>query len=598
MTIANQANYRINGVINTDNNVLDNLDLLANAAGAFFTFDIHRGIWCVIINRPGDSVASFNDRNIIGSISVNGTGLTQFYNRVRVSYPHKDLADARDVSIYELPLEKWYPNELPNTLNLQYDIINDPLQAEAIALIQLKQSRLDKVIKFSTDFSMIGMKAGDIIDVTSSMYGYSAKKFRVIDIQEDDTDDGAIVLSITALEYDPGVYEFEQFTRYDKHPSNGIKNVKSNPAIQESDDDAWWNTLLRLAVPVVGSGLFNLLFGDKSIIFSPKIDEGVLVNAAEIDGPEYVCEGEVIMITVTYNCCVKDGAKIPYKITGTVNQDDIDFPMEGMIEFTDKTATVSIPTISDGVAEGTETLIFTVGGETGCTTHSVQIKDKICGPSTLSASPNSIQEGESSTVTINTTGLSNGAKVPYLISGTTELITSPETMTGEFTINSNTDSLTIETQDLNSTTNGSIVLTIYPGDDCCKQSVTITILGEYAPTPTDPVQGFDCANNYVEVPISWCAAYDSSGRLALLKPTDFIKVMKATEGRPSIGIPTNTIVTAGTPSTITPTATVYVDSDITTRTGVVTRVFTSFNNMSGGDRAVTGTTVQILGIPK
>jgi hypothetical protein len=186
---------------------------------------VGQGQWGIIINRPGDSVASFDDANIIGSITISGTGIVDLYNAVHVEFPHIDLDDQRDYVRYEIPIEDRNENEPDNTLQIQYDILNDPVQAGLLGAIELKQSRIDKVVKFITDYSRLGLKAGQIIDITSDIYGFVNKKFRIVTLVENDGDDGSITLEITASEYDPNVYNASDLVRYYRTTSTGIPTI-------------------------------------------------------------------------------------------------------------------------------------------------------------------------------------------------------------------------------------------------------------------------------------------------------------------------------------------------------------------------------------
>lgn len=217
--------YKFNGVISTDKTIMQNLEIMCSAAGTWLTFDIHAGKWSFVINKPESSIASFDDSNIIGSISISVTGLTELYNSVKVEFPHIDLNDQKDFIRDEIPTVDRNPNEPNNELGIQYDIINDPVQAEMLGLIELKQSRVDKVIQFTTDFSHMGLKAGDVIDITSDVYSFSEKKFRIVTISENDGQDGSINLIITGLEYDENVYSTDDLIRYSRTTSNGIATI-------------------------------------------------------------------------------------------------------------------------------------------------------------------------------------------------------------------------------------------------------------------------------------------------------------------------------------------------------------------------------------
>jgi hypothetical protein len=212
--------YRINGVLSTDATVMQNMETLSRAAQSWFTYDVTQGKWAVIINTTGNSIASFDDSNITGPVSISGTGLSDLYNRVRVEFPHVDLDDQVDFVEIAIPPEDRNSNEPDNTLNISFDVINDPVMAEMLGLIELKQSRVDRVIKFTTDYSYIGLKAGDLIDVTNTVLGFTNKVFRIISLEE--ADDEAISISITATEYDANVYDVSDLFRFERSNENGI----------------------------------------------------------------------------------------------------------------------------------------------------------------------------------------------------------------------------------------------------------------------------------------------------------------------------------------------------------------------------------------
>ena len=213
--------YRINGLIDTSKTAIDNLELIGNSCATWITYDVQDGKWAVVINRAGDSVHSFDDSNIIGAIKLNGTGLVDQYNSVEVRFPHRDLNDQEDWVRIEIPAEDRLPNEPDNCLTMDLPVMNEPIQAQIIGLIELKQARLDKIITFQTDYSTINLQAGNIVDVTNSVYGWTNKLFRIIRMEETDVD-GAIVIEFTALEYDANIYSLDDLYRYTRTNADGI----------------------------------------------------------------------------------------------------------------------------------------------------------------------------------------------------------------------------------------------------------------------------------------------------------------------------------------------------------------------------------------
>jgi hypothetical protein len=235
--------YQINGVIDTAKPVLENADLICSATASWLSYDSQVGQWGVVINKSGSSIASFNDTNILGNISVSGTGLSDLYNEVKVQFPHRDLRDSADFYKIALGSGDRNANEEDKTLNITYDIINEPVQAAILGFIELKQSRIDLVIRFQTDFGQVNLKAGDIIDVTNSRFAFTSKLFRIITITEVQDQDGALSMDITALQYDSNVYSVADITRYTRSDANGIITIGSigvpgTPSVTKYEQDA------------------------------------------------------------------------------------------------------------------------------------------------------------------------------------------------------------------------------------------------------------------------------------------------------------------------------------------------------------------------
>lgn len=216
----------INGLIDTTQPVLDNMKKLADAANAWISYNTTAGKWVVVINRAGSSVASFTDSNIIGEISISGTSLTQLNNSANVKYQNTDILDKTDFVKIDIPSGDLYANEPGKTIEINLPYTNSQVVAAKVGLVQLKQGRIDKIIKFKSDFSYIELRAGDLIDVTTSVYGFTNKVFRIITIAESFDDDGVLSMEITALEYDSAVYDYN-ITEYDVETDDGILGIGS-----------------------------------------------------------------------------------------------------------------------------------------------------------------------------------------------------------------------------------------------------------------------------------------------------------------------------------------------------------------------------------
>lgn len=233
--------YQINGLVNTDNAVMKNVEELTSSAGSWLSYSLVTGKWSVIVNRAGTSVASFDDTNILGTVSISGTGLQDLYNSVKTEFPNRDIRDGTDYVQLSIAAGDRNANEPNNTLNISYNFLNEPVQAQLLGFIELKQSRIDLVITFQSDYTTLNLVPGDIIDVTNTVLGFTNKLFRIITVAEVDGDQG-LQSEITALEYDSTVYN-EDLSRVTRTVTNGFTTTGNigrpgTPTIAKFEDDA------------------------------------------------------------------------------------------------------------------------------------------------------------------------------------------------------------------------------------------------------------------------------------------------------------------------------------------------------------------------
>ena len=214
----------INGLVDTNTDVMTNMEEMAKAANSWISYNIHAGLWRVVINQPGTAVATLDDSNIVGEIAVSGTSLTQLNNSVDVKYQNKDIKDKTDYVKINIPSGDLYQNEPGSTLQLSLPFTNSQAVALRVGIQNLKQNRIDKVITFTADYSYINITAGDIINVTSDIYGFSSKPFRVITTEETEGEEGDIQVKFTCLEYSASVYTGD-ITEYLIETNDGLFTI-------------------------------------------------------------------------------------------------------------------------------------------------------------------------------------------------------------------------------------------------------------------------------------------------------------------------------------------------------------------------------------
>ena len=610
---------KINGVISTDKSVLQNLNDICTACGAFLTFDISQGKWAVVINTTGLSIKSYNNTNVIGPITITETGVSELYNDVRMEFPHKTLRDQTDFVEVAIAAGDRYPNELDNQLQIQTNLINDPVQAQYIAAVELKQSRLNKIVNFTTDYTSLGLKAGDLIDVTSTIYGFTSKMFRVIQLEE--VDDDVIGINITAMEYDANVYSTSGLVFKERTKKTGILLKQQNTTLQELDDAGVAGSIGRMLAANVGLGiannLLNKLFGRRQIgtdangnpIYSRQtkpVDDA----AADLDkilsgakkptlqtltkSAEEICEGQTVTFTVGHSCssCLFDIPTLtyPYSITGVLAE-DITIPLTGTVSVANGTGTLAVPTTNTAGGASSQTMSVTIGG----LNTSVDIFAPKDYTITATAASPSITEGGSVNISVAATGSKATATIAYAITGSaTGKVSIP--LTGTINTSGGAGNLLISTNDdgLYQGTQG-LTITFEPNDnDPCasagSRSASITVLDNDAEPPADT----SCI--YSTIPVVWCGVYD--GTTGRLKGMTVLKSMRVpvlgAGGGTSVSVPIAVSVTPGNPSTVTVTQTANVAAGSYNVGGNPIRVITAFDSISPG-ALITGTTTTLYG---
>jgi hypothetical protein len=232
-TPSTQVRYEMNGVLATGDTVKNNIDKICMSCATWTTYDFILGKWKVIVNRAATETELtnayvFNDDNIIGDISVSATSLEDLFNNLEVEYASRKIRDQNDYFNAEIADIERNDLEPDNILNLRLEMANNALHAGRIGLIELKQSRIDLIISFTTDHRALGVQAGDVVKITSDIFDFEEKLFRVTKTREVESDDSLITVEITALEYDAGIYTDEVLVDSAENTGSGIGSITSS----------------------------------------------------------------------------------------------------------------------------------------------------------------------------------------------------------------------------------------------------------------------------------------------------------------------------------------------------------------------------------
>lgn len=164
-----------------------------------------------------------------------------------------------------------------------------------------------------------------------------------------------------------------------------------------------------------------------------------------------VDEGGTVTITLT-TTNVTNGTAVPYTITGTgITAGDLGLgSLTGSFTVNANTASLVLNIAADATTEGSETFTLTLNSITPDTSVSVTINDTSIPTTptyTLSRSTAAVTEGSFFTITLTTTNVDNGTLVPYTITGVLSDDIDGDALTGNFIINSDTDSVVFSVTD-------------------------------------------------------------------------------------------------------------------------------------------------------
>ncbi len=213
---ATQDRWQINGYLSTQQDCSTNIQKICQASACFFTFDTKQGKFKAIPNRSGSSTFSLNDDNIVSKIGVSSTELYSLFNGAEIEFADVNRRDELNSIQILTPAGDRNPNEPDNIVKSKIDLINDNIRAEALANLDLSQSRNGTVVTCETDFSGMQIDVGDIVDLTNTDFGFNAKEFRVLRHQEKVSEEGMINCALTLLEYNDDVYVTSQQTETDE----------------------------------------------------------------------------------------------------------------------------------------------------------------------------------------------------------------------------------------------------------------------------------------------------------------------------------------------------------------------------------------------
>lgn len=224
-TLYTQPRYRINGVLDTNQNILQNVDQIMTACDSWMAYQETTGKWSCVINKAETASFAFNDSNIVGAITVGGIDITSSINQIEARFPDNANRDQFNYVQIDTPAGILYPNEPVNKTNINYDLVNNSVQAYYLANRLLEQAREDLNLTINTTYVGIQVNAGDVVSITNQYYGWNEKLFRAMQVREASLSDGTLGAQIQLAEYNAQVYDNFDITQFSPEPNSGLTSA-------------------------------------------------------------------------------------------------------------------------------------------------------------------------------------------------------------------------------------------------------------------------------------------------------------------------------------------------------------------------------------
>jgi hypothetical protein len=208
--IPNQKRYTCNGFVNPEKTSFDIInELLSSCRGALVSPNEK---FKLVIDKPTNSVFTFDEDNIVGAWNISGAGVRQRKNKV-VSrfFDTNNNYDEGILITTSTGSTNFYADDNYRTLqaDLSFPFTNEITRVDILAQHFLKQSRLNWKVSFTATMDCLKVEAMDLIGIKHPVVGWdgftNGKLFRVntVELLSEDT------VKITAEEYDTSVYTFD-----------------------------------------------------------------------------------------------------------------------------------------------------------------------------------------------------------------------------------------------------------------------------------------------------------------------------------------------------------------------------------------------------
>jgi hypothetical protein len=238
----NYAAYACDGTIDTNQTAYDNVRALLTACRGMLVFSggKYRLVLDVATTASG---FGFTESNITGSWVISQAGKRAKYNRVTAGFYNPAKKWQPDLAMVESTALRATDNGLILEAKIDLPFTANSYRAQNIGQLTLNQSRYGLVVKFSAFQEGLRCEVGDVVPITHSTPGWSAKLFRIMQIEIKDNDEVYVV----AREYSASVYTQAVLSPAAVIAQSNLPDPFSVPAVSGLTLASGTSELLRLA---------------------------------------------------------------------------------------------------------------------------------------------------------------------------------------------------------------------------------------------------------------------------------------------------------------------------------------------------------------
>jgi len=223
--------FDTNAVIDTSKKLLENVRELLKGCRGYLPYT--QGKYNLIIETTGSASITLTEDDIIGGYTLQTPAKNEKYNRVIVSYVNPD----RNYQVDEVQFPPIDDSGLPSAdrhatmktddggflLEGRFDfgkVITNTYQAEEMAEVILRRTRDSIRLSVNVSFSAYDLAIGDIVNITHSSIGFSAKPFRVLSIRFNRD----FTIGLDLVEHQDAHYTWATKTQAPTVPSTNLPN--------------------------------------------------------------------------------------------------------------------------------------------------------------------------------------------------------------------------------------------------------------------------------------------------------------------------------------------------------------------------------------